>query len=200
MRCTLLPNFPLQSTQGAPSIVHSAPKIVFSNAQLLPNSPIFPPIQSTQGAPSIVHSAPGAVGAADLLRASHDEVILADVTQTALAMQVSDFLEDGVRLLTVAQSAAQRAREWCAHEPRICVKMKWGARVMHTEQLFYQDRKWYADLMSRAQHSERENGACIVRCLCGCVFWCISVLMKGGVLLLWRRHTACMTMCFLFLD
>jgi len=66
-----------------------------------------------QGAPSIVHSAPGAVGAADLLRASHNELVLADMTQPeSAAVHVAALLDDGVRLLEVARKAATRARQW----------------------------------------------------------------------------------------
>jgi len=48
-----------------------------------------------------------------LLRASHNELVLADMTQPeSAAVHVAALLDDGVRLLEVARKAATRARQW----------------------------------------------------------------------------------------
>jgi len=69
---------------------------------------------ASMGAPSIVHSQPGAVGAADLLQASNQEVVLENLTAepAALATRVVALLDDRDKLLQVARRAAARARSW----------------------------------------------------------------------------------------
>eukprot|EP00983_Pelagomonas_calceolata_P116733 1160342-Pelagomonas_calceolata.AAC.4 len=81
---------------------------------LPPSGTSAPSPHVVDGAPSIVHSQPGAVGAADLLQASNQEVVLENLTAepAALATRVVALLDDRDKLLQVARRAAARARSW----------------------------------------------------------------------------------------
>lgn len=62
----------------------------------------------------MVHDGKGAVGATDLMRASHNEVVLMDLTAdaTLVASEIAALLEGFERLEDVSARAAARARSW----------------------------------------------------------------------------------------
>jgi hypothetical protein len=65
-----------------------------------------------------VHDGDGAVGATDLMRSDHEEVLLLDLTwdEAQVAAQVEEVLLDEERLLRMAKAASARARSWSEEE------------------------------------------------------------------------------------